>query len=180
MSFNLNLLPSRAKFQAQKINLQKKVAVFVWIFSGFWVCLLVLLFGFWLISKLGLENDKGEYKTMLGQYKTMSDSAIASEKLKYKAKLVGKVLDGRFEYGESMRKVGTLFGSDVTVDNMELREGGRFELSGTVVGGQGMDGVEEKVAEINQGLVEGVVSAKMTALQVANNIWEFDMEVGTK
>ena len=180
MSLSLNLLPSQAKFQANKIRLQKKVRGFVWIFGGVWLGVVVLVLTFWLIFKLGLESDKKEYMRVLAQYKTLSDSAIASEKLKYRAKLVGKVLEERFEYGESMRKISLLFSAGVNLENIELKERNHFELSGAAEGLAGIDEVEEKVEEIEAGRMDGFGSAKMLSLVLVGNVWDFKVEVKTE
>ena len=180
MSFNVNLLPSQAKFQANKIKLEKKVRVFVWIFGSVWLSAVFLILAFWLIFKLGLESSKKEYLRVLSQYKTLSGSAIISEKLKYRAKLVGKVLGERFEYGESMSRISSLFSSEVNLENIEIKEKNHFEISGTVKGIKGIDEAENKVALIESGQMEGFAFAKILSLVLTGHVWDFKMEVETK
>ncbi|MBU3935430.1 hypothetical protein KJ909_02030 [Patescibacteria group bacterium] len=177
MNSELNLLPSQAKFQAKIINLKKKVTTFLWGVTGFWLLVLGVTFAVWLFFRLNLNREKDNYTKTLAQYKSLSDNAFVSEKLKYRAKLVAKMLDERFEYGESIKKAQSFFSEKIKVEGFELLNVGDFEISGVVAGVEGIDEVEEKIEKIAEGRLEGFAFAKMKSLSFANNAWEFNMEL---
>jgi len=180
MSLGLNLLPSQAKFQAKKIRLQKKVNYFVWIFSGVWLGAVVIVLVVWLVFKVRLESDKKKYGLVLNQYQLLAENAVISERLKYRAKLVSQVLESRFEYGESMEVIGSLFSSEINLENIDLESRNLFRLSGTTRGESGINEVEEKIEGVLEGRFPDLVSMELLALSLEGKVWEFEVEVKTK
>ena len=180
MSLGLNLLPSQAKFQAKKIRLQKKINLFGWIFGGVWLVAVVVILAVWLVFKMRLESDKKKYSLVLNQYESLADNAVVSERLKYRAKLVSQVLENRFEYGESMQRIGSLFSSEINLDNIDLKSRNLFRLSGTTTSEVGINEVEEKVQEVPLGKFPGFVSIELLSLSLEGGVWEFEVEVKTE
>jgi hypothetical protein len=177
MKEGLNLLPSMAKFQAAKIKLKKKINLVMIIFLGGWVLTMVIVFGWLWTNKLLLANAKKTNTSSLNKYKSLVNNAVLSKKNKYQAKLVGEVLSERFEYGASIQKITTLFSDNVVLKNFEINDKRQFVLDGYLVNGNYMNEIEEKVKEINSGLVAGFKSAKLDSVGISDDGWLFEMEV---
>lgn len=175
---DLNLLPSQAKFQAEKIHLKMVINNFLWIFGGVWLLLVLAVFLFDFILNLNLKKLNSEYQTVSAQYQSLSENMLLNQKIKYQAKIVAKVLSNRFEYGKSMKLVSGLFSDNVELDNVDIAGSKKFNLSGTVVSGEYMDEVEDMVDQINSGFVDGFKSAEIKGVSVsAVKGWQFSMEV---
>ncbi|MEI8067774.1 MAG: hypothetical protein WCG91_02340 [Candidatus Shapirobacteria bacterium] len=181
MSADLNLLPSRAKFQAAKIKLKKTIMSFVWIFVFTWVALLTVVLAIFFISKFSLDLTSKKYTSEQNQYKALADDVSISYQIKYRAKLVGKVLKDRFEYGNSITKIYNIFSADVLINNYEIKGEKTFSVNGKVLDGANLDEVEEKEREINRGDSEDFVSAKLISIKMnPDKSWNFAMEVKLK
>jgi uncharacterized protein YdeI (BOF family) len=177
---DLNLLPSEAKFQAQKMHLKGLVNNFLWIFGGIWLLLVVVVFGFFLILKMDLDQLTKKYNISLAQYTTLLGGVTVNQKIKYEAKIVAKILSDRFEYGQSMDTIKNLFDEKVSVDSMQIDASKKFTVVGSVNNGQDMDEVETKIAQINSGEIASLVSANLTEVKPSPLIWKFTMEVSLK
>lgn len=179
---DLNLLPSSAKFQADKIRLKSKITLFMWIFGGVWFVIVIGVFGFWIVTRIVLDKNKSGYQAVFNQYKSLAGNVILSQRIKYQAKMVGKVLGERFEYSTSFRKIsGDLFNNDnIIIDSFEIdnNKSKIFNINGSVLRGIDLDEVEKKVDDINNGEVAGFAAAKLNSVEVTkDNIWKFYMEV---
>ncbi len=178
---DLNLLPSSAKFQAERIHLKALVTNFLWVFGGLWLLLVVFVFLFEFVQTLSLKNLDAKHKKVAAAYEALSENMALNQKIKYQAKVVARVLSDRFEYGESMKLVESLFSSNVVIENLGIEESKKFSVSGSVVDGKFLDEVEELVDEINSGLVDSFKSAKIKSLSVDPiKNWQFVMEVELK
>ncbi len=178
---DLNLLPSQAKFQAEKIHIKGIINNFLWIFSGLWVLLLVGVFLFEFISNLSLKKFNNDYQKVLGQYQSLVENMALNQKVKYQAKVVAKVLSDRFEYGESMRLVRGLFPTDIVIKNLGIVEIKKFQVDGSIQKGEVLSDLEEIVDDINSGLVEGVSQVEIKDVSVdSNEGWKFILEVSLK
>jgi hypothetical protein len=177
---DLNLLPSQAKFQAKKNQLMATVRKWSYVFGALWLGALVVVFAWWMLSGMQLKSSQKDYKKVLADYEGLSDGAVLSERLKYQAKLVGQVLNERFEYGEAIKKVSGLFSDRIKLNDVNLTEKNLFRLVGTTEGIKGSDEVEEKAAMINRGEVEGLESAEIRSLGWSSNFWDFELEVKSK
>jgi len=175
---DLNLLPSEAKFQAERIHIKAIVNNFLWIFGGIWLLLLLIIFVVNFILQLFLNKLNNDYQKNLTQYQTLIGSMATNQKVKYQAKIVGKVLTNRFKYGESMEMVKGLFSENVIIKNLEIQEPKKFMIYGSLKDGKDLSEVESKVVDINKDLVEGFKSAKIMDVSVdAIKGWLFNMEV---
>lgn len=173
----LNLMPSMAKFQAEKIRFSKKVkSISMFVLLVWAVSLTIIMVIYWL-SRLNLSKLNDKYKTLESDYKNMSENIIINQQLRYKAKLVSQILSSRFEYGATFSKMDSLFGEEVMIESMELVDNEKFTVSARVIGDDMMDMVEERVADINDGLVKEFVSAKLESVSVAGQEWSFGLEV---
>ncbi len=178
---DLNLLPSEAKFRAEKIRIQKIVNNFLWVFGGFWALILIGAIIISLMMQLSLKKITNDYEKEKNQYQTLAGSMVITQKIKYQAKVVSKVLADRFEYGKSMEMVRSLFSENITITNLEIGEKKVFTIFGTVIDGNNLPEVEVKVEDINHDLVDGFKSAKIINLSYDPiKSWQFQVEVKLK
>jgi hypothetical protein len=125
---NLNLLPSQAKFQAERMRMEKLAKKILIIVAIVWVVAAVLIFAFWGGSGFVLGKEKDKYKKAVSSYLSLSDEVITSQLIKYRAKVLGKVLSDRFEYSTAFKKVSGLFGDQIKIAGFELRETSMFDV----------------------------------------------------
>jgi len=177
MKEGLNLLPSVAKFQAAKVKLKKKISLVTGIFLGCWVLSMVIIFVWLGLNNILLNKAKKENTSTLNQYKSLVSSVVLSKKNKYQAKLVGKVLNERFEYGASINKITKIFSGNIVLENFEIKNKRQFILKCFLFDGSSMIEVEEKVRDINLGMFSDFKSAKLNSIGVDKDGWKFEMEV---
>lgn len=177
MKEGLNLLPSVAKFQAAKIRLKKKINLSMIIFLGGWVLYVLIVFGWLGFNNYSLNLTKKENTKSLNQYKSLITSVVLSKKNKYQAKLVGKVLSERFEYGASIDKITSIFSENIILENFEIKNKKQFILKCVMANGVNMIEVEEKIRDINNELISGFKSAKLSSVSISALGWAFEMEV---
>jgi len=181
MSSGLNLLPSSAKFQAERTRWRKVVKIYLWSLGAGWLLLSVGIFGSWWLGKLGVEAAEKKYNKMLANYKALASEARVNEKLKYETKKVGEMLGERFEYGKTIKKIDELFPSQkVTIEDFQLKDRTKFMVKGTVTDGPDVDDLERRLAEINGGISDFFSKAKLLSLEVSGNVWTFSLEVEIK
>jgi hypothetical protein len=178
MKEGLNLLPSMAKFQAARINLRKKIMLFMGIFLGAWIFFVVIVFGWLGVNNVLLNKAKRENTLTLDQYKSLVSNVVLSKKNKYQAKIVGKVLSERFEYGASIEKITNIFpDNSVIIEDFKIKNKKQFVLNGKIDNGVNMIKVEEKIKDINLGYEVDFKSAKLNNISIKDNYWNFEMEI---
>lgn len=177
---NLNLLPSQAKFQAARIKLKSRIKIFLIGISALWFILILVIVGMWITFNSKLNTSIKNYNESVKRYVSLSNNVVLSERLKYQAKLVGKILDERFQYSAPLRNVSKLFSDKIVVEKFDIKEQNSFVLSGTFSGNKNMDEIEKKTQDINSGLVEGFTNAKVIALTTVSGMWRFEVEVNTR
>ncbi len=182
MSMDLNLLPSRAKFQAAKIKLKKRVMLFNWVFVSFWFLFVLVVLVINFITKARLNSAVKKFNVEQTQYNALIGDASLSYQIKYTAKLVGKVLKDRFEYGVSIKKINNLFSSDVNITDYQISAEKQFILNGKLTDGSKMDEVEQTIKDINSGKMEDFASAKLSSVVISPDgvTWNFTLEVNLK
>ncbi|MFA7676371.1 MAG: hypothetical protein WCY28_03120 [Candidatus Shapirobacteria bacterium] len=176
MKEGLNLLPSVAKFQAARINLKKKIGLAMAIFLGVWILSIIIVFVWIGINNFLLNKAKKQNTLALDRYKTLVTNVVISKRNKYQAKLVGKVLKERFEYGASIDKITNLFSENIALENFEIKEKKQFLLKYSLTNGTNLVEIEEKVRDINLGLMSDFKSAKLSSIKI-DGIWTVEMEV---
>jgi hypothetical protein len=179
-NFNLNLLPSQAKFQASKIRLNNLVKkIIIWLVS-LWLVSMAIVMLMNLIIKMRINTVSDQYKKAQTEYLALSDSILINQKLKYRAKMVGGVLNQRFEYGMAFESITNLFPAGIVMTNFELKDRGSFEISGITTGKSNVDGLEILVDDINSGRNENFTKANLTSISKKADTWSFSMEVVMK
>ena len=177
---DLNLLPSGAKFQAAKIKLQKRVTKLVIIISLVWLGGVLIIFSLILIAKLRTTGVQAGFDKAQKAYLALTNNIIISQRLKYRAKIVGEVLNKRFEYAKAFEAINVFFPTEVTMTNFNTKSQGKFQLMASTGDGRSLDLVEMKIAEINKGLDVKFKKAEMTTLSYSGGIWTFTVEVDLK
>ena len=177
---NLNLLPSQAKFQAAKIKLTKQVRLVMIGIASAWVVAVLVVFSLNLIVNLQLDRQNKSFKSASDAYVALKDNIIISQRLKYKAKLVGGVLSSRFEYGKAFEIIKGLFPEGITMTNFELKDRGGFAITAKTFGHDNINKVEQMMADINSGKNQNFSSARLTLLNYSQDNWNFMMEVALK
>jgi hypothetical protein len=176
-NLNLNLLPSQAKFQAAKIRLEKKVRLAMVIMVSVWVLIVGVTMLFNIIFKVRVNLVQAQFDKARNDYMSMSDNIVTSQRLKYKAKLVGGVLKDRFEYGEAFGLIKDLFPAGIIMNNFELKNRGTFNIKGETSGKTNVDALEVMISDINSGRNDNFSMAKLSQIDLKDNIWSFSMEV---
>jgi hypothetical protein len=179
-AMNLNLLPTHAKFQAAKIKLQHQIGVAMAVTIILWITTVVVIVGWRLVTKIRVDAAEASLKQVTDQYQQMEDNIVTSQKLKYKAKMVGGVINDRFEYGKAFVLIQSLFPPGIVLRSYDLKEEGTFEIKGLTQTKENVDLLENMIIDINFGNRDKLLSAKMTSLALKGTDWEFSMEVALK
>ena len=181
MTMDLNLLPSQAKFQAARMKIKAKINKVMVGVLGVWVLGLVVVFSLWFLTKMTLATDEKKYKKAAVDFQGVSDTVLNSEQLKYRAKLVGEILNKRFEYGKAFQTVKTLFPAGISLEDYKLKSQKVFSVSGVIADWRGVDQLEKTMRDVNSGLSESFLSTKLNSLSYdVVKGWDFDMEVELK
>lgn len=174
---DVNLLPNVAKFQADKVNFSRKMVGVTMTIGTVWVLVLTVVMAFYWTSRINFSKTESKYKALLADYLSMSEGVVVNQNLRYKLKLVNQVLTQRFEYGKAFRQMESLFGEEVKLSSLELKDDKSFSFSGEVANGELMDMVERKIVDINEGRVEGFFGANIGSVENQGDLWKFDLEV---
>ena len=175
---DLNLLPSEAKFQAERMRLKKMINNFIWVLSGGWLIMVIIVLSLNLLGQLSLNQLNKKHQKSADQYKSLAQDMLVTQQVKHQAKVVATVLQKRFEYGSSMEKVKNIFSDKVIIDGFHLAEAKTYKIEVSVPEPTDFDEVEMRIDDINQGIVEGFKSAKLESLEINKTKgWTFNMEV---
>lgn len=175
---DLNLLPSEAKFQVERMRLKKLINNFLWVLGGGWLVVVIILLGLSLLGQLNLNQLQKKYQKSADQYNSLAGDVLINQKVKNQAKIVATVLQSRFEYGSSMEKIRNIFSDKVVIDSFDLDETKTYKIEAFVPEKKDFDEVEIKIDDINQGRVEGFKSAKLESLTLdTTKGWNFVMDV---
>lgn len=174
------MLPSQAKFQLAKTKLKAQLLVVMVGALSIWLAASVAIWVWWIVNNQVLKKTKSNYDSVLTEYNKRQDDLFTSQKLKYQAKMVGKVLASRFEYGEAITNINSLLPSDIQIENFKIAGKNAFTINYTTAKGENMDVLEEKINEIGSKKVKGFVAADLKSLLLDKGIWKFSMEVKTE
>lgn len=180
MKDGLSLLPNQAKFQAQRNRLKKQIRGWLALMVTLWLVVVVVLWGSEVVLRLATRNEQVKLRRKQSEYDSLSENVVLSQQLKYRAKLIGKVLSHRFEYSRAFKLVKDLLPGDWLVSKLELKGQKLFSLTVKVARAQDVDFLEEKVALVNWGEVEGLESMKLGSLSWNPDGWQFNLEVSLK
>lgn len=177
-SSNLNLLPSQAKFQAARMKLQATLKHYMSLIIIFWVAgvLIVTVLYFGSTFVLNFQNKK--YDQALSSFKSLSQEIVINQLLKYRTKVVGQVLRDRFEYALAFERINSVFAGQARVSKFELNEDKSFMIEVSAVNKEGVDYIEDRAVDVNDGKVEGIKSIKINgASYKIDGLWTVSMEV---
>lgn len=175
---DLNLLPSEAKFQAERMRLKKMINNFMWMMGGGWLVVVIIILGLNLLGQINLNQLNKKQQKSADQYKSLAQDMLITQQVKHQAKVVATVLQKRFEYGSSMEKIKNIFSDKVVIDAFQLTEAKTYKIEVSVPEPINVDEIEVRIDDINQGLVEGFKSAKLESLEIGKmKEWLLSMEV---
>lgn len=177
---DLNLLPSEAKFQAQRIHFRQKARMMAKIIVGIWIVSILVVFGVWFGSNQLLTREQNSYSNSLTAFNGLTSSIALNQKLRYQAKLVGQILDSRYEYAKAFTTIKSFLPDGVAVNRLELGKENIFQIEATAGDNQTMDLIEKKVESVNRGEVEGFKSVALQSIQDNRNSWKLTLEVTLK
>ncbi|MFA6602536.1 MAG: hypothetical protein WCT01_01910 [Candidatus Shapirobacteria bacterium] len=180
MSSKINLLPNAAKFKAYRQlmrTLNKKLVEWE---IGVGVVALVLIIG----VGAGVRIWSGKVEKTLNQWKqefaNLGPGVEASQKIKYQAKIVGRVMDERFEYGQAFGAIGKLFPPEVILEKSDFKNEGSFNVAGIVPTDIGVDQVESIIRDINEGKNEYFTKMELKKMSWNPEGWQFEATVYLK
>jgi len=179
---SLNLLPSQAKFQMEKIRmvgLSHKILKYflvVWVMVVL-VTVVVLQGQNWWLSQL----DK-KYQAIVSDYLSSSTEITVSQTIKFRTKLLAKVLSDRFEYSSAFAIVGNVFDPVIKIKDFELKEKKYISMIVKADDKDQMNLIESRIGEINLGAEPGIAKIDITQVEyvVPTGSWEVSMEVYIK
>ena len=171
MSLNLNLLPSQAKFQAERTRIVTLVKKIVGGIAGIWVLGLVIVLGWWWYQNSETTKAELKYSQVSAGFKPELAKIAKGQELRSRLQFVKGVLATRFEYGSAFKKMSELFGPEVEVDNFKLAEKGQFIVNAKAANTKVMNIVENRVLEINSGKSPTFASMKLTGVTWEKGVW---------
>jgi len=177
---SLNLLPNEAKFQAQRIQFRKKSDLVSKIILTIWLLAIIVVIAWWLLVKMVVNKSETKKDQAMRQFMGLADNVVINQNLRYKAKLVGQILNNRFEYAKTFRSILALFPVGVTVNKYELKTGKVFTIQGEIGNSLTMDAIEAMVKSVNNQENPEFEKAKLTSMKLDDNNWSFSMEISIK
>ena len=177
---SLNLLPSEAKFLANRIKFRKQVMSVTYLMVEIWIAVVVIIYGVWFLFRQINLADAKKLEVSQTAYGKLSSYLVTNQKLRYKVKLVSSILDQRFEYAKAFRTIEMLFPPTVMIRRFELQNDGTFAVDGEVGSHGTMDEVEKRLLEINQGKSADFKTAIINQLSVVGKQWSFSLNVALK
>jgi Tfp pilus assembly protein PilN len=173
----LNLLPSSAKFQADRVRWKKRIGRVSLVMAVVYCLVGAILIG-WLMMVMKVNKDvTRELKTWESRLATLSTKANTSQQIKYQAKIVAGVMANRFEYSRYLLLMRQIMPSEVLVNKLELVGRSAIKIDGVARDKAGMVAFEKRIDEINRGKLEGFGQAKLTGLGYGEGKWSFGLEV---
>jgi len=180
-SSNLNLLPSQAKFQAARMKLQGILRQYMSLALVIWVAVIIVVVVLYLGSNFILNLQNKKYQQSLSSLKGMSEEVVTNQLMKFRTKVLGQVLKDRFEYSVAFEKINSIFTEKAKVAKFELNKNKEFIIEVRAPDKEALNYVEDKVAEANKGLVDGVKTITIdSANYTLGNNWSINMEVALK
>ncbi len=178
-SFNLNLLPSQAKFQAARTKLQKIIRSYMAIGIVVWILVTVVTLALYFSNGLVLANENKKYEQALSGFKGMSEEVVLSQLIKYRIKVLGQVMKERFEYSTAFEKVTSIFVDKAWLTKFEIDKDKNFSIIASANTKEAVDYIESKVSEANQGKIEGIKSMTINGVSytIGTGNWDVNMEV---
>lgn len=178
-SLNINLLPSQAKFQAARIKLKKTIRYYMTLVSVLWVAVAILVVVLYFGSDFVLKQQNKKYETSMSSFENMSEEIAINQLLKYRAKVLGQVLNERFEYSTAFETVASVFSEKAKVSEFKFESKSKeFKMTVLATDKETVDYVEDRVLEVNEGKVEGVKHINIISVAyVIGGDWSIDMEV---
>ncbi|MFA5025945.1 MAG: hypothetical protein WC503_05555 [Candidatus Shapirobacteria bacterium] len=177
-SFNLNLLPSQAKFQAARMKLQKIIRQYMVISAISWVLVVIVTFILFFSNGIILNAEKKKYDEALNIFKGMSEEVVLSQQIKYRIKVLGQILKDRFEYSIAFEKVTSIFSEKAKLTKFDIDKEKRFKIIVSTADKDGVNYIEDKVFEVNKGEIEGIKNISISSVKYVAETRNWDIIMG--
>lgn len=177
---SVNLIPSEAKFQAQRIKFGKKMVKIAKILVAVWLSVVVIIFGIWIVLRQIQQAEKNKLTKAETAYEQLSNKLITNQKLRYKIKLVSQIVESRFEYARAFQTVNDYLPPEANISKLELNKDGNFAVDLELRGAKLMEEMEARIEATNRGAVEGIESVLIKSIGVNNGNWKLGLEVAIK
>jgi hypothetical protein len=171
-------LPSQAKFRLDRMRLVKKNQMVMIVVAGLWILAVIVVFGINYWGSFKLASAKKGYSMVNKDFAGLSESIATSQRLKYNAKLLGRVLGARFEYGKAFISINQLFPPGLVLTDLKLEEE-KFNVKGQAEM-RVMDEVEKLIDKVNRGGNSDFSTIKLVDIKLNNGVWALEMEVSPK
>ncbi|HEX8923699.1 MAG TPA: hypothetical protein VF828_03120 [Patescibacteria group bacterium] len=174
----MNLLPSQAKFQVKKMRLKKIVNMTMICIGAVWLFLIAIVLVTQFVVNTQVSAAENNYNKSVSTLKSLSDTILVNQEIKFRAKEVGQILSQRFEYGKALNKILTLFQEgNITISNYDIQEARVIHIIGIAQDKDGMNLLEKKVLSINRGDEKDIASAELGSLGFKDGVWNFSLEI---
>ncbi len=179
---SLNLLPSQAKFQMDKIKATALSRKIMTIFLITFIVITILVLGVEQGAKWVLNLQSNKYQSAMNSYLQSSTEIVTSQLIKFRAKLLGKVLADRFEYADAFGVVGNIFDPSIKVKDFDLKEKSFFVMTVIANSADSMKLLESRVVEINSGAESQIKKVVIKSVTYSKQTleWLVEMEVFLK
>jgi len=127
-----------------------------------------------------LASVEASYQEGVAALVAQENISAAGYDLKYKAKLIGQLLENRYEYGKSFQKVWKLTSELVEIEESKMVAEGVFEVKLSIKTVEAMADFEDRVRKINNGGSEDYSSIDFKLVEVNNGLWTIVVEVRLK
>jgi hypothetical protein len=180
MSTKINLLPNAAKFKAYRQQWrQKNKKIVIWeLVAG--ITLGAILIGANAGISMWSRKISQEAARWKQEFANLKVGVEASQKIKYQAKIVGKVMDQRFEYGQAFAAINKLFPAEVIVEKSDFKDETTFNVEGMIINDLAVTQVEQLVADINAGKNEYFNRMELKQMAWSISGWKFGATVYLK
>ncbi len=174
---SLNLLPSRAKYQAFRVLVGKGARRAALLLGIFWAVGSLLVGAGWWWTESVKSRQALKLSAANREYVALAESVALTDQLKYRAKIVGQLLATRKEYGTMYQSLRSAFPSGMVLESTELTTNETFKIEAAVTGLKSMDAVEDWMAEVNRGSINGLSKLNLESVSVIGDSWKIKFEI---
>lgn len=179
---SLNLLPSQAKFQATKIRAIMQGRKVIKIFLSLWIIVALMVFTIYWGERWWSDRLSKKYDVVVSDYLNSSFEIVTNQTIKFRTKLLSKVLADRFEYSNAFGIVGNIFDPVIKIQDFALKEKKYIEMTVVASDNESMKLIESRIGEINLGNEPSIskIVVKDISYTIKTTDWLVSMEVYIK
>jgi len=179
-SAGLNLLPSSAKFQALRVKWFNRIKRLGLAMAVVYTMVGVALIAWFLWARRSNQLVKREFAGYESRLAATANKAGTSKQIKYRAKVVAGVLQGRFEYSKYLLLMRQILPPEVQVEKLELVGKTEVRIDGVVSSRVDLEVVEKRIEEINGGKMAEFSGVELKSLNYGGGQWKFSLLVSIR